>query len=185
VSPARLALALALLGTLTAHAHAQSPSRSPLAALLPRDDERVHAREQELAERITPLLAQLAGVHGARITIDLPDAAREPLDRPLPAARASVLLTLDGMAPGEDAIRKLVQGAASELGAAIVTTTHTRVPPAKATVEPLVSVGPFRVTARSAPGLRAVLAVSLLANVTLATFLLARLRRRSRVRAAY
>jgi hypothetical protein len=60
------------------------------------------------------------------------------------------------------------------------TASPQRAVPASPAPEKLVEVGPFRVSEASATPLRIALALSLLANVTLATLLLGRLRRRSR-----
>jgi type III secretory pathway lipoprotein EscJ len=183
---ARLVLGCALLLLAnSARAEPLSAGQSPLAQLIPGPHERVREEERTLEHKLASALSALDGVADARVVLTLPRTDEQPLDRPLPGARASVLLMLSGTAPEAESVKALVRGAARPLGTADVTITHTRVPtPARAS-EPLVSVGPFRVSARTAPGLRAVLAASLLANVTLATFLIVRLRRRSRAQRAY
>ena len=178
---ARFALAAALLMLATAaRAEPALAGESPLARLVPDAHERLHAEERALEHQLAGALTALAGVSGARVVITLARSDEAALDRPLPGASASVLLILSGSAPDDGSVRALVRGSARSLRDADVTITHTRVPRAQSASEPLVSVGPFRVTAQTAPGLRAFLAASLIANVTLATFLIARLRRRSR-----
>lgn len=160
-------LALALLSSA---ALARADAHTPLAALVPAPEEHAERRARALEGALRPLLAALAGVARAELRLDLPDSRCAPLDRPLPAATASVLLVLapDAVAPADGDVRRLVTGAARELAGAHVNIAHTRARPAAAAPsEPRVSV-------------RLALAASLLANVMLATFLLARLKRRPR-----
>jgi hypothetical protein len=183
VSLARL-LCFALVFMLVEHAHAQE-AHSPLSAVVPSESERLLAQEHELERKLADLLSHVHGVRAARVVLTLPDSAHAALDRPLPGAKVSALLTLDGASPDHAQLGAMLRGAAAALSTADVTFTHTRVSPQINTQEPLVSVGPFRVTRATANSLRVMLAASLMANVTLATFLIVRLRRRTRAQRAY
>jgi type III secretory pathway lipoprotein EscJ len=162
--------ALLVLALTSSAVLARADAHTPLAGLVPDADERSERRARALESSLRPLLATLAGVERAELRVDLPDSSSAPLDRPLPVPTASVLLVLapDAIAPADREVHLLVTGAALELAAARVSVAHTRARPTAAPPsEPRVSV-------------RVALAVSLLANVMLATFVLARLKRRPR-----
>jgi hypothetical protein len=174
---------LALACWLVASLARADDMHSPLGVLVPTAGEHAALHERELESALVPLLEALSGVERAVVRLDLPDAACAPLDEPLPAATASVVLVLaPGAAqPAEGAVRQLVAGSARELATARVSLAYA---PGKAE-EPLVSVGRLDVPAPSARGLRLALAASLLANVMLATVLILRLRRRPRSARSY
>jgi type III secretory pathway lipoprotein EscJ len=153
---------------------------------VPSAEERTAAEERELEQALLPMLAGLPGVARAEVRLDLPDAACVPLDQPMPAATASVLLVLaPGAAPpAEASVRGLVTGAALGLATAHVHVVHAPQEAAAAS-EPLVSVAGVVVPAPGPAGLRAALAASLLANVMLATVLLWILKRRPRTARLY
>ena len=123
------------------------------------------------------MLRGLDGISDVRLHIDLP--AQGPLDLPRARANVTVLLIAGGTIEKARA-EALIRGAAPELSEARLTIETRDLPErhARARTE-LVQVGPFRVTAATARGLRLALAAALAANVLLATLLLARLRRTS------
>lgn len=146
------------------------------ADVVPQSHERVIARARALEASLAHSLAAWPSVAEARITLDLPDGACLPLDRPLPPAAGSVLLRLEPDAPVPDParIQSVVRGAARELRDAEVRVTVARAPRV-AKANAVVSNGATRVF----------LVASLLANVTLATVLLMRRRRHRGVSTSY
>lgn len=174
---AGVALCSLLLGSLTCAPRAGAEG-SPLQAWFPS----ALARAQHEAERSATQLAHdlellpdvvRASVHLSRTA---PDAS--PLDQQSPRARLSVVLVLSGPGPSDDEVLLLAQ-AASELPLQQPIALVRSREPSERTAHPTTTrVGPFEVLTSSAPTLRATLAASLLANVSLATILLSRRRRR-------
>jgi type III secretory pathway lipoprotein EscJ len=170
-------------GSLERGAAAQDPRESsawiarpnPLRAFLPSATARTadqQARGEALLERH---LSLLPGVRGAQVRLLLPE--REPLDRPLPPARAHVLLRAgDPAQPSQADVARVVAEALPEL--APIELSLSRTPPARPPAPaPSVRVGPFWVAPASALPLRIALAACLLSNVVLACLLLLRWRR--------
>jgi type III secretory pathway lipoprotein EscJ len=172
-------------GSLERGAATQDPRESspwlarpnPLRAFLPSATARVadqQARGEALLER---RLSLLPGVRAAQVRLLLPERERAPLDRPLPPARAHVLLRADDPArPSQADVARVVAEALPEL--APLELSLTRTPPARPPAPaPSVRVGPFWVAPASALPLRIALAACLLSNVVLACLLLLRWRR--------
>jgi hypothetical protein len=152
---------------------------NPLRAFLPSAAARAaeqQARGEGLLER---RLTLLPGVRAAQVRLLLPEREREPLDRPLPPARAHVLLRADDPAqPSQADVARVLAEALPEL--APIELSLSRTPPARLPAPPpSVRVGPFWVAPASAPPLRIALGACLLSNVVLACLLLLRWRRRA------
>lgn len=96
--------------------------------------------------------------------LTLPSTAALPLDAPLPHARALIVLP-DGVdAPNDDVLTKVVRSTLADERAQVLVLR----PKQARAAERLVSIGPFRVDARSAGPLRTTLAVMFITNALLA-----------------
>lgn len=170
-----LALALA---TWSARARAERASDEvPLfVRLAPRLEAQQRARSALLEHKLARLLEQLPDVAQAAVSIALPSAAELPLDEPLPRPKAAVVLVVRGQGPSHDDVWKLTQSALNLAPSDLSLLKRPARSPTRAATT-LVRIGPFRVEAGSASGLRWTLALLLLSNALLAALLL---RRRTR-----
>ncbi len=136
---------------------------------------------QRAAERTAGQLEQtlrlMSDVTAARVHIGQPDPSHALIDKPLPAARVSAWLKLAGPGPDDTSVRALLASAVPDASYSSIHITRQRGKPETVPVTRLQNVGPFRVTAVSAPWLRALLAVMLATNVVLCSLLLTRWRR--------
>lgn len=176
----RLAVALLLGSWAASRAFAQDAPfvpGNPLPSFIPSLTEEERTRELALERELALTLQKLAHVREARVHLDLPPPFAA-LDHPPPAGSASLLLVADGPTLDDEAVRALVRGAALELAGASIAITRSEVRRPSAS-EPLVSIGPLRVSPQSAPLTRALLGGLLASNVFLATVLIAYVRRKT------
>ncbi len=159
----------------------RTPARASTAPLFvrlsPRSDELQRERVRALEQRLVDTLMALPEVRAAAVQLGLPAQAELPLDRPLPAPSASVVLRVRGEAPSRAELWQLVRAAVPDLALENLAVVVRSTPQPMVSPEPLVSVGPFRVAADSAAQLRIALALLLGVNTLLAGLVLARSRR--------
>ena len=132
-----------------------------------------HATAGELARSIE----QLPNVAHARVHLSPPEP-RQLLDAPASAWRASLIVQRRaGSAPlDEETLRSLVSGAVEPLPHGNVAVAQTELAPVRITQ--WVRLGPFTVSKRDAPALRATLGLLLALNALLAVALIAVVARR-------
>ncbi len=145
-----------------------------LLRLAPSHEARLRARTRDLEQRLARSLRELPEVRDAQVQITVPDAAELPLDEPLPAPSASLVLVVQGRAPTGDELWQLARAVVPELTPEHLALVVRQSAPARPASRPLVSVGPFRVAAESAAALRLALALSFGANALLAGLWLTR-----------
>lgn len=185
-----------------AHAEQRSPKGSLFVRLAPSADELQRERTAALERRLAQLLSRWPGVSHAEVQLTLPRISEQPLDRPLPAPRAAVVLTRSTDEPRAEVVLKLLQSALPTLDPRDLTVLdHTASPivgsradapdsltkpqPAHTAASPRAQAQPPMSTARagatasetSISRLRVGLATSLAVNALLAAIVLWRLRR--------
>jgi hypothetical protein len=140
---------------------------NPLRALLPSPGSPWELRTRERQQAIEHALSALPGVQAARVHWAEPHPATVPLDKPLPAPQLSVLLSTTSEAPADGVVRAVLANTGPALPAENVSILRV----------------PYRAPGQPAPlppaenaALKHALALSLAANVLLATLLLARRR---------
>ena len=123
-----------------------------------------------LAGELADSLRAIAGVHDARVHVALPAREGGVVEDDAPTARASVLITRRAGTPpiDEDAVRTLVSGAIEDLPAERVSVVQAIAAAQAAPDAQVVSIGPIRVLAGSAPVLKAVLGAALALDALLA-----------------
>lgn len=135
-------------------------------ALVPTPTEERARLAAALAGDLEGTLRSLPTVRDARVHVALAASEARRLDPSAtpPRPEASVLLTVaaGAAAPGDADVRRLVAGAVQGMRPDDVAVVRVEAPPGPAAEaarpRPLTAVGPFRVAAESAPGLRALLA---------------------------
>jgi hypothetical protein len=171
-------------------AHAQT-TNDVVHDLAPRKRETLDERAHRFERDVSAWLEKLPEVRATQVLVSLPDVSELPLDQPAPQAVVRVLMMMrGGRPPDEDTLRTHLQEldpalADAQLDIRTLHVSGTTAPSPQLAVpvrETRVEVGPFHVSETSAAPLRIALGLSLIANVTLATLLLGRLRRRSRAR---
>jgi type III secretion protein J len=127
-------------------------------------------------------LGAMDGVVHARVHLAVAPSRLSLVDTPSRAASASVLVTHRGRTPpiSSDRIQALVAGAVPGLSADAVAVVFAKAPvSAEQHAAPLERVGPFSVTAGSAPWVRVAFSVAIGVQAALAAALLFVLKRRS------
>lgn len=174
----RVLSTLLALGSCAPRAHADDRSTPPplFVRLAPSARERSQARADQLARKLAATLRALASVEHAHVTLDLPAASEQPLDRPRELAHATITLRAPTPEPTlERDVTRLFHGFAPELRDAHLTLVLER--PARGREVPeLAQIGPFQVAASSREPLRWTFALSLVTHAALALLLLWRLR---------
>ncbi|MFT3922881.1 MAG: hypothetical protein QM778_10135 [Myxococcales bacterium] len=166
-------LALAL-GPVRARAEAASThdASSPEASYFPDAFEAQRAQDQATSRELERALTLLPGVSAARVSVQRTHPALVPLDQPIPQTRLHVLLQRTNEAPQPSEVKALLQGfAGTEAMQPTIELVEARglapaLPPPLTRFE--TNESPFRT----------LLAISLAANVLLATVLLFRGRAR-------
>lgn len=149
----------------------------PLLTRLAPSAAQIHqARTTARAEQLTRLLDAVPGVARTSVQLSLPDASSAPIDAPLPAPRAAIVLQLHARGPSDAEIMRLARALVPELTQATLTVSRHPV----AVVGPAegAHVGPFEVAPASERSLRVTLALSLACNASLAALLLWRTRQK-------
>jgi hypothetical protein len=187
----RLALPLVLLwlGAVQARADeagtagagsARAREAHPQSSFFPSGREQDWARSQERARDLERLLSALSGVVQARVVVSHPDPTLVPLDAPVPPARLTVLLQVSDSGPPPSELSAVLGSVrASETPAPIVDVIQTRSRFGSQLKPTLSSIGepdhrPAHTHETKGSLLRTLLAISLAANVLLATVLLLR-----------
>ncbi len=140
----------------------------------------LEARQRVLARtavRLEQTLRLLPDVLAARVQIGQADASHAQLDETLPKPRMSAWLKLSGPGPRDETVRALLASAVPEISPETIHIARQRQAPPQASPPALHEVGPFRVTADTAPWLRVLLASLFTSNVVLCTIIFARLPR--------
>jgi type III secretion protein J len=137
-------------------------------SLVPTAGEERARTSAALAADLARSIEAMPGVHDARVHVGMPDPSVVPMDARGETPVASVLVRRESRASVDEAgVRALVAGAVPGLTAERVTVVVTERPADAADAPGPVAVGPFYVTAGSAPALRLALAALLAMNVAL------------------
>lgn len=177
-------LLLALLSAwspLAPHARAERPEATAetterheppaLLRLAPSMADVQRARTERLEARLVRMLRALPEIADAHVALALPTPDTS-LRAPPPRAHVAVVLTLRAAGPNDAELRRLVASVVPDLAEVPLAITRRALP--VSTPPPLVRVGPFEVTAASAPSLRLALSVILITNAALALIVLQR-----------
>jgi hypothetical protein len=158
-------LALPVLAPVAVNAAPSSPDASTHLALFPTVSAFHDRAQREQARELEQQLVALPDVVRARVALSRVHPAHVPLDQPLPVPTLRVFLSTRGSGPSDEAVRSVLRGA--QLSGVALDLIR------ESTAAPETESAPV---ARDTPGsvLKHALAVSLVANVLLATLLLAR-----------
>jgi type III secretory pathway lipoprotein EscJ len=179
---------LGALATVALPVHAEAPVATDVLTRLAPTAHALHVeRTRALEQQLEALVRALPDVASARVQLDVAEQAALPLDRPLPATRAAVVIVSQGRTPDRKQVAALFRAVMpdfDETKLALVDASlargaarFERAPSPASAPAQLARVGPFVVATTSASWLRIALGGSLIANVLLATLVLARSRR--------
>jgi type III secretion protein J len=133
------------------------------------------------AGELSRSLEHLPGVLAARVHVAVPDSQTALDAKPVPLTAAVLLQRRGGLSElAEAPVRELVASGVNGLDASRVTIVQVAAPAADLAPASLARVGPFTVSASSAPGLRSALGVALALDLLLALALIALVRQRRR-----